>query len=259
VINHPIGIFDSGVGGLSVWQEMVKLLPAESVIYFADNLHCPYGPRPEAEIIELCEKNVQFLLEKHCKLVVVACNTATSAAIETLRNKYKIPFVGMEPAIKPAALKSKTGKVGVLATQGTLHGKLFKNTSDKYASHVEVMVQIGHGLVELVESGKAESEEAEKLLRKYLQPMLEKNVDHVVLGCTHYPFLRPVIEKITGDGVTIVDPVGAVALQTQRILRVKQLFVNEGNIPAYQFHATGDNQLLKQIITQINPKISMNL
>jgi len=259
-VNHyPIGIFDSGVGGLSVWQEMVKVLPLEPIVYLADTAHCPYGPRPETEIIALCEKNVEFLLSHQCKLIVVACNTATAAAIDTLRSKYNIPFVGMEPAIKPAALHSKTGKVGVLATQGTLNGKLFKATSGKFASHVEVMVQIGHGLVELVESGKDESEEAEKLLRKYLEPMLEKSVDHIVLGCTHYPFLRSVIERISGDKVTIVDPAGAVALQTQRVLSDKQLLSSDGQPPSYHFHDTGNTTSLKHIIGQINPGIAVKL
>ncbi len=257
--NQPIGIFDSGVGGLSVWQELVKVLPLEPIVYLADTAHCPYGPRPETEIIALCEKNVEFLLSHQCKLIVVACNTATAAAIDTLRSKYDIPFVGMEPAIKPAALHSKTGKVGVLATQGTVQGKLFQSTSNKFASHVEVMVKIGHGLVEVVEAGKADTAEAETLLRKYIEPMLEKGVDHLVLGCTHYPFLRSVIGRITGDKVTIVDPAGAVALQTQRVLSDKQLLSSDGQPPSYHFHDTGNTISLKHIIRQINPEIAVKL
>lgn len=247
---HPIGVFDSGVGGLSVWQEIVKILPHESIVYLADNAHCPYGPRPEAEIIALCEKNVDFLLSYHCKLIVVACNTATAAAIEALRDKYDIPFVGMEPAIKPAALHSKTGKIGVLATQGTLNGKLFKTTSDKYARHLEVQVQIGHGLVEVVETGKAATEEAESLLRKYLEPMLENDVDQIVLGCTHYPFLRSVIQKIAGNQVNIIDPAGAVARQVQRLLAEKQLQAPDQQIPSYHFFASGNTFVLKNMAEQ---------
>ena len=252
---HPIGVFDSGVGGLSVWQEIVKILPHESIVYLADNAHCPYGPRPEAEIIALCEKNVDFLLSHHCKLIVVACNTATAAAIEALRSKYDIPFVGMEPAIKPAALHSRTGKIGVLATQGTLNGKLFKTTSDKYARHLEVQVQIGHGLVEVVETGKATSEEAEHLLRKYLEPMLENGVDQIVLGCTHYPFLLPLIRKISGNRVNIIDPAGAVARQAQRILAEKHLKTHAAQVPFYRFFATGDTTVLKSMVVRIMPSL----
>jgi glutamate racemase len=249
--SQPIGVFDSGVGGLSVWKEIIKVLPEESIVYLADNAHCPYGPRPEAEIIALCEKNVDFLLSHQCKLMVVACNTATAAAIEALRSQYDIPFVGMEPAIKPAALHSKTGKVGVLATQGTVNGKLFKSTSGKYANHVEMHVQIGHGLVELVEAGKAESPEAEHLLRKYVEPMLEKGVDQIVLGCTHYPFLLATLQKITGKGVNIVDPAGAIALQTQRIVNEKSLQTQSGQPPSYHFYATGDIEVLKRVMVEI--------
>ncbi len=249
--SKPIGIFDSGIGGLSVWKEVVKLLPDESIIYLADNAHCPYGPRPEAEIIALCKNNVDFLLSHQCKLIVVACNTATAAAIEALRTQYDIPFVGMEPAIKPAALHSKTGKVGVLATQGTLNGKLFKNTSDRYASHVEIFMQIGHGLVELVEAGKAETPEAEQLLRKYVEPMLEKGVDHIVLGCTHYPFLLSTLQKITGKAVDIVDSAGAVALQTRRILEAHYLQSPAGPTPFYHFYASGDTMVLERVLEEI--------
>jgi glutamate racemase len=253
--SQPIGVFDSGIGGLSVWKEMVKVLPHESIVYLADNAHCPYGPRPEAEIIALCEKNVDFLLAHHCKLIVVACNTATAAAIEALRSHYGLPFVGMEPAIKPAALHSKTGKVGVLATQGTLNGKLFKSTSGKYATHVEMHVQIGHGLVELVEAGKAETPEAEHLLRKYVEPMLEKGVDQIVLGCTHYPFLLSTLQKIAGKAVNIVDPAGAVALQAQRLVSEKRLQAPSRQTPSYHFFATGDITVLENMAAQIMKQI----
>lgn len=251
---QPIGVFDSGVGGLSVWKEIIKILPKESIVYLADNANCPYGPRPEAEIIALCEKNVDFLLSHQCKLIVVACNTATAAAIESLRNNYAIPFVGMEPAIKPAALHSKTGKIGVLATQGTLNGRLFKTTSDKYASHLDVMVQIGHGLVELVETGKVGTKEAENLLRKYLEPMLENEVDQIVLGCTHYPFLLPDILKITGNTVNIMDPAGAIALQVQRLLEEENLLTGARQSSFYHFFASGDPAMLESMASQIIPR-----
>ncbi len=255
---QPIGIFDSGVGGLSVWQTTVRLLPHESVIYLADTRNCPYGPQPVEAIIGHCQRNVEFLLSKNCKLIVVACNTATAAAIEVLRQTYEIPFVGMEPAVKPAAMFSKTGKIGVLATQGTLNGQLFKNTSEKYARHLEVFVQIGHGLVELVENGKTDSEEAIVMLRKYVEPMLRQQVDQIVLGCTHYPFLIGAIKKITGDSVSIVNPAEAVSRQTKRLLDQKNLLSTTNNQPYYQFYANGDARVMHKMVGQIITENSIN-
>jgi glutamate racemase len=250
-MKQPIGIFDSGVGGLSVWKEVAKQLPDEDIIYFADNANCPYGPRTQAEVVALSDKIVSFFLEKQVKLVVVACNTATAAAIDHLRKKYSIPFVGMEPAVKPAAISTQTSCVGILATAGTLGGKLFKATTERYASHIKVVKQVGTGLVELVEKGEQHSKEAEVLLRKYLEPMLKKGADHIVLGCTHYPFFRPLVDKIVGEGVTIVDPAPAVARRVKEILENQRSAEQLGVGHSYSFYTSGSSLTLKTLLTEV--------
>ncbi len=219
-----IGVFDSGLGGLWILKYLKEQLPEYNYIYYADQAHLPYGNREPEDITNLCFSITDFLLEKDCKLIVIACNTATSASISKLREKYSVPFVGMEPAIKPAAENSKTGHIGVLATKVTAEGQKLHDNIEKFASDVEVHACIGYGLVELVEEGKADTDEAEVLLRKYLEPLIEKNIDQLVLGCTHYAFLIKRIKKILGDSVHIVDPAPAV------VKRVKQL-INENNIP----------------------------
>ena len=221
--NNPIGIFDSGLGGLTVWREVRRQLLNEDVVYFADSRNCPYGPKSADEIVRLARTIVDGLLEKGCKLIVVACNTATAAAIDTLRSEYDVPFVGMEPAIKQAALHTRTGKVGVLATKGTFNGRLYKATSQKYARDIEVMVQIGDGLVELVEANEYNGPKARPLLEKYINPMLESGVDQIVLGCTHYPFFKPQIEALTGPQVTVIDPAPAVARHAADLLAANNL------------------------------------
>lgn len=240
-MEQPIGMFDSGVGGLSVWREVVQLLPNEDVIYFADNANCPYGPRPAEEVIELSEKIVDFFLSKKVKLIVVACNTATAAAIDHLREKYDVPFVGMEPAVKPAALATKTGCVGILATAGTLGGKLFNHTKERYAADVNVVMQVGTGLVELVEQGLQYSERAKVLLQRYVSPMVEQHADYIVLGCTHYPFFRPLIDAVAGEDVTIVDPAPAVARRVKEVLEHNALFSEDKHTPNYAFYSSGDS------------------
>lgn len=237
-------MFDSGLGGLSVWKEVTKLLPAEPVVYFADSGNCPYGTRSEEEITQLCRRIVDHLLSKGCKLIVVACNTATSAAIAQLRTEYKVPFIGMEPAVKLAALHTRTGHIGILATQGTLNGKLFNDTKNRFAENVQVHMQVGHGLVELVEKGMNESPEAEEVLRRYIEPMIAANADHIVLGCTHYPFLQKLIHKIAGDNVTVLDPAPAVAMQTKRKLEEFGLLADSDHVPAHSFYTTGDESIM---------------
>ncbi len=248
---HPIGIFDSGVGGLSVWKEIVKLLPNEDIIYYADTGNCPYGKKLQQEIISFSEKIVDFLIAKNCKLIIVACNTATASAIEHLRAKYNIKFVGMEPAVKPAALNSITGKIGVLATLGTFRGKLFNETSKQYANDKDVHIQIGHGLVNAVENGLIKSKETEKLLQKYLQPMLDSNVDQIVLGCTHYPFLIDIITQIVNGKAKIIDPSFAVAKQAENLLNKDNLLNLSDNIANYKFYSTGDNKSLITVLEQL--------
>lgn len=220
---NPIGIFDSGIGGLSIWTEIKRLLPNEDTIYLSDSINAPYGQKSEKEIIELCIKNTDILIDKGCKLIVVACNTATTNAIKVLRNNYDVSFIGIEPAIKPAALKTKTNIIGILATKGTLNSSLFAESSNKYMEGVLVIEQVGKGLVELVEQGLANSKETKEVLEKYIYPMLQKNIDCLVLGCTHYPFLTPLIKEIVGTDVEVIDSGFAVAKQTKSILNQHHL------------------------------------
>ena len=215
------GVYDSGVGGLSVWRELVKLMPDEDYVYYSDAAHCPYGPKDPSYVIERACAVTDFLIEKGCSLVVVACNTATAAAISYLRSHYDIPFVGMEPAIKPAILRSRSGVVGVLATAGTFKGKLYLSTLARFSGEVKVIERVGEGLVETVEKGILDGPEVEALVHRCIDPMLEAGADHIVLGCTHYPFLQPVIERIAGEAVIVVNPAPAVARQAQRLLGKK--------------------------------------
>lgn len=224
-----VGVYDSGLGGLSVWKELVKLMPFEDYIYVSDGGYCPYGSKPVEEIISRASKISEFLIEKGVNLIVVACNTATAAAISYLREHYNIDFVGMEPAVKPAALHSKSGVIGVLATAGTFKGQLYHNTLARFADSVEVIERRGDGLVEAVESGAFDTEETKALLRKYIEPMMEKGADHIVLGCTHYPFLLEAIEEIVAGKAEIVNPAPAVARQTYRILYGDKVQENTGN------------------------------
>ena len=213
-----IGVYDSGQGGRSVLKELVALMPQEDYIYYADSAHCPYGPRTPEYIIERACAITDFLIDRGCEMIVVACNTATAAAISYLREHYTIPFIGMEPALKPAALQSKTGVVGVLATSGTFKGKLYLGTLARFSEDVKVIQRVGEGLVETVEKGVLDGPEVERLVHNCIDPMLEAGADHIVLGCTHYPFLQPVIERIAGSGVTVINPAPAIARQAKKVL-----------------------------------------
>jgi glutamate racemase len=249
-----IGIFDSGIGGISVWKELYRLLPNQDFIYVADSAYCPYGRKLPEEIIARAEKISQFLLDKNVDIIVVACNTATAAAISYLRSHFSIPFVGMEPAIKPAALESKSGVVGVLATAGTFKGSLYINTLTKFAANVKVIEQIGDGLVELVEAGKTSGNEVETLLHKYIDPMLAANADKIVLGCTHYPFLTDAIRKITNNAVEIINPAPAVALQTQKNITANN--IHDKNTKSKNlFFSTGNIETMKMLVRSIEPNI----
>lgn len=214
----PIGFFDSGVGGTSIWKEVITLLPEEDTIYLADSKNAPYGEKSPEEIIALSRKNTEKLLEMGCKLIVVACNTATTNAIAILRAGYPVPFIGIEPAIKPAALSSQTKFIGILATKGTLSSELFSKTSELYAEKITVIEVVGNGLVALVEQGKHNSPEAEMWLKNLLKPMLIADIDYLVLGCSHYPYLMPVLKRIFPKKVSIIDSGEAVARQTKKIL-----------------------------------------
>jgi len=214
----PIGVFDSGLGGLSVLREVRRLLPDEDLIYFADSANCPYGTRPKAELRALAMRIVVFLVARRAKLIVVACNTASVAALPALRASFPVPFVGVVPAVKPAVALSRTHRVAVLATPATFQGEMFADLLRNFATGCEVIEQVCPGLVELVERGETDGPEVQRLLAKYLRPALEAKADTVVLGCTHYPFLRPVVESIVGPGVCVVDSGEAVARQVARVL-----------------------------------------
>lgn len=248
--NQAIGIFDSGVGGLSIWRELVKTLPKESVIYFADNANCPYGPKSKNEIINFVSKLVEFLISKNCKIIIVACNTATAAAIDFLRANYSLPFIGMEPAVKPAALNSKTKSIAVLATEGTFNGKLYIETSRRYAKDVVLNIKVGDKLVDIVENGLINDPYTEKHLASLVKPLIEKNIDHLVLGCTHYPFLLDKLKKVLPENVKIIDPAPAVIKQTKKVLEQNDLLNSAGN-PFYEFYSSGNSDILKSILKDI--------
>lgn len=218
--NNPIGLFDSGIGGTSIWSAIHDLMPNEDTIYLADSSNAPYGKKSKYEIIDLSVKNTEVLLKMNCKIIVVACNTATTNAIKELRAKYDIPFIGIEPAIKPAAINSKTQTIGVLATKGTLTSELFNKTIELYHD-TKIVEQVGYGLVELIENGELNSSEMTELLHSYLDPMIEKNIDYLVLGCSHYPYLIPQIKQILPPRIQIIDSGEAVARQTQKVLKEK--------------------------------------
>ena len=232
---RPVGFFDSGIGGTCILNAFRKLCPDEETVYIADSKNCPYGNKPAEEIIRLSEANVKKLLRKNCKMIVVACNTATAAAIDYLRAKYpKIPFVGLEPAVKPAALRSKTGVVGVLATAGTFHGRLYNETKAKFAKNVTVLAVQADEFVTLVERagleglGSLGGLEVEKIVRRRVEPLLKAGADKIVLGCTHFPHLKSVIEKVCAGRAEVIDPSDAVARQAKRVLHAHGLLDGKG-------------------------------
>jgi len=252
-----IGVFDSGVGGLSVWRELYKEFPGETYLYVSDSGYCPYGPKSREEVIERAVAITEFLISNGAEIIVVACNTATAAAINHLRSHYTIPFVGMEPAVKPAALNTRTGAIGVLATKGTFKGELYLRTLHKFASNATVLEQVGEGLVELVESGETDTPQARKLIGKYIRPMLEQNADHIVLGCTHYPFLENLIREFAGEGVEIVNPAPAIARRAGEVLQARRESAGKhivGEKGQNRFVTTGNNlQLLEKMVYGIAP------
>ncbi|MDT0643339.1 glutamate racemase [Zunongwangia sp. F363] len=255
---HPIGIFDSGVGGTSIWKEVNQLLPHEKTIYLADSTNAPYGEKPVEEIRQLSFKNTEYLLSLGCKIIIVACNTATTNAIRELRASYSLPFIGIEPAIKPAALNSKSKAIGILATKGTLSSALFSQTSGLYANDIDVIEVEGNGLVELIEGGKKDSVETEKLLQRLLQPMLLKKIDHLVLGCSHYPYLIPVLKKILPADVHIIDSGEAVARQTKAVLEKNNLLNTTTDFPEPQFFSNKNPAILEDIIDSEGNKYAVN-
>lgn len=252
-----IGIFDSGVGGTSIWKEIHSLLPFEDTIYLADSKYAPYGNRSREEIIYLSKKNTEYLLNLNCKIIVVACNTATTNAIKVLRESYDIPFIGIEPAIKPAALHSKTKNIGILATKGTLSSELFHKTSELFTKGINVTEVIGEGLVPIIEDGLLESPEMHKLLQKHLQPIIKANADYLVLGCSHYPYLIPQLRKLLPENVTIIDSGEAVAKQTKAILAKNELLFSEDRTPKLQFFTNAKTDTLELLLKDFSEEISI--
>jgi glutamate racemase len=239
VTSQPIGVFDSGVGGLSVWREIVRQLPQESTLYLADRAHVPYGNRSSKEVLAYCGAICSFLIEHGCKAIVVACNTASAVALQALRERYPaVPILGLEPAVKPAVTLSKTKVVGVMATPATFQGRLFRATVGRCARDVTVVEQVCLGLADWVESGASEKE-LEPLLQTFLEPMLAANADTIVLGCTHYPFVIDSIRRLAGPTLQVIDPAPAVAAHLVRVLREKGLAATSKLQGSHRFLSTG--------------------
>lgn len=249
-----IGVFDSGIGGTSIWKEIITRLPKENTIYLADSINAPYGAKSKEDIIALSVKNTEKLIKLGAKIIVVACNTATTNAIDYLREHYNLPFIGIEPAIKPAALKSQNKAIGILATKGTLNSALFQTTSERWTQGVDVIEVIGEGLVPLIEQGDLENLELYNLLESYIQPMVEKNIDYLVLGCSHYPYLIPLLKKMLPPHVTIIDSGLAVARQTEAVL--KELNNLSGDVSSEHYlYTNGDVEVLKKVLSRFRESV----
>jgi glutamate racemase len=233
----PVGMFDSGIGGLSVLRAIRGQMPEEDVIYLGDQGHIPYGPRPMQQIREFSEAITNFLLAQEAKIIVVACNTASAAALKHLRKIFpQVQFVGMEPAVKPAVEHTRTGRVGVLATPATFQGALYASVVERFASGVQLFQNTCDGLVQRIEAGDLDGDDTRIILETALLPMLENNIDTVVLGCTHYPYVIPLIERIVGEHVRVIDPAPAVARQVRRLLEAGDMMNGSsprGNIKIY--------------------------
>ena len=246
---YPIGVFDSGVGGLSVLREIRSLMPHENIIYFGDQGHVPYGPRRMEQIQDFSEGITRYLIAQNSKVIVVACNTASAAALKYLRETFPdVQFVGMEPAVKPAAEKTQTGKVGVLATPATFQGALYASVVERFANGVELFQNTCSGLVQQIELGNLNGDETRKILEGALHPMLEKNIDTVVLGCTHYPFVIPLIERIVGEKVRVIDPAPAVAKQVNRLVEAGGMANQNGQDGKVRFITSGEADSVRSII-----------
>jgi glutamate racemase len=248
-IKSPIGIFDSGIGGISVLRAIREQMPEESIVYFGDQGHIPYGPRPMQQIRDFSEAITRFLLAHGAKIILVACNTASAAALKYLRETFPdVQIVGMEPAVKPAAERTRTGRVGVLATPATFQGALYASVVERFANGVELFQNTCPGLVQQIEQGNLQGKETRRILEDALLPMLEKNIDTVVVGCTHYPFVIPLIEQIVGEGVRVIDPAPAVAKQTGRLLEARGMRNKPGARGNVKFYTSGDPDALASLL-----------
>ncbi len=246
-----VGFMDSGVGGLAVWQEFVRLAPDAPTLYVADQAHIPYGPRAPEEIRRFAEAIVRFLLAEGARLIVVASHTISAAALWRLREIFPaIPFVGMEPAVKPAVGQTRTGVIGVLGTWGTLNGPLMARVVERFARDVQIVPQICTGWVEQVEAGLLEGEEAEALVRRHLAPVLERGADVLVLACTHYTFLAPVIRRLIGPARALVDPTPAVARRAAALWRAEEAARRAG-VASHRFLTTGDPARFREQIRRL--------
>ena len=247
--NRPIGVYDSGFGGLSVWRELRRMLPNESLIYLGDGKNCPYGGRSREEITAFATDAMERLVTEGVKMVVVGCNTATTAAVAHLRERWSdMPIVGLEPAVKPACLSSRTRRIAVLATEHSLRSEMFLATALRYAGDVEVVKVVGEGFVELVERGAEHSAEAEAAVRKVVEPLLGMNIDKIVLGCTHYPFLRPLIEGVIGDrDIAVIDSGEAVARRVKWLLERYDIGAEEGHDAKYRFVSFADEEYRQRL------------
>lgn len=254
-MSSPIGVFDSGVGGISILIELRRLLPAEDLLYFADSRYCPYGTKPSNQIKARTLEIAKILVSKGVKAIVIACNAACTAGLEPIREHYpRLPVIGIEPALKPAQDLSRNGKIGVLATNLTLQGERFLHLVEKYGTGVEVFTQPAPGLADLVEQGQLDTEETKELLQKYLQPLLAKDIDTLILGCTHYPFVRPLIQKICGPSIMILDNGLAIAKQTARMLEQRNLLHSVAQSGEVTFYTSGDAELVKIILHKLWPE-----
>ncbi len=250
--SDPIGVFDSGVGGLSVLRAMREQMPYENMIYFGDQGHVPYGPRSMEQIQNFSEGITNFLLYNKSKLIVVACNTASAAALKYLRGKFSgVTFVGMEPAVKPAAETTQTGKVGVLATPATFQGALYASVVERFGAGVKLFQHTCPGLVGQIEKGELHSSVTRAILEEALRPMLDENIDTVVLGCTHYPFVIPLIQEIVGDQVRVIDPAPAVARQVGRLLDLMKLRNTPGTVGRLKIFTSGDVNIVESILPKL--------
>lgn len=242
--NAPIGVYDSGFGGLSVWLELHRMLPCESLVYLGDGKNCPYGGRSREEITRFAFEAVERLVTEGVKMVVVGCNTATTAAVDAVRAHWpEMPIVGLEPAVKPACLTTATRRIAVLATEHSLRSDMFLRTAARYAEDVEVVKVVGRGFVELVEGDRESTPEAMEAVREVVEPLLDKNIDKIVLGCTHYPFLRPLIERvIAGRDIEIIDSGEAVACRVRWLLDRYDIAAAEDHNPEYRFLSFADEE-----------------
>ena len=254
-----IGIFDSGVGGLSAWREIVRRLPQEDVSYVADQAHVPYGPRRPDEIRKFSIGIARFLLELEAKVIVIACNTASSAALHHLRQTFPgVPFVGMEPAVKPAVERTRSGVVGLVATRTTVQGQLLADLMDRYARDVRVLTRVGTGLVEAVERGETDTPETTALLREHLTPLLEAGIDQLVLGCSHYHFLRPAVRRVVGESVGVIEPATAIARQAERVMVCRGDAAPKSQTGRHVFYTSDDASRFSDMLGRLIPCAGAN-